>query len=72
MIDAPPAGRGQASLEGIKTGAMIALVSVVVWLFAEAQSITELAIETEIRFEADLLRLQHGLLVRDAEYGRAG
>jgi len=52
MIDAPPAGRGQASLEGIKTGAMIALVSVVVWLFAEAQSITELAIETEIRFEA--------------------
>lgn len=40
------------SAETLKTGALIGLVTVVIWLFAEAKSITELAMETEVRLNA--------------------
>lgn len=39
------------SADTLKTGALIGVVTVVTWLFAEAKSITELAIETEIRLD---------------------
>jgi hypothetical protein len=38
--------------EVVKTGLLIGVVTVVIWLFAEAKSITELAVETEIRLVA--------------------
>ena len=36
----------------VKTGLLIGVVTVVIWLFAEAKSITELAVESEIRLVA--------------------
>jgi len=41
--------RAIITADTLKTGALIGVVTVVTWLFAEAKSITELAIETEIR-----------------------
>jgi hypothetical protein len=43
--------RALISADTLKTGALIGVVSIVIWLFAEAKSITELAIETEIRLD---------------------